>query len=486
MQTLRLVAAAIVGAILGYLIRGAADPGDERAAHDRQADLGVQGDPDPREAARSMRGASPEEPPPEDEAIDEPAGSDLAGSDHAPALAHPTVPDLEDAAPDAEPAPAAHTTGGDAATLAISRGAAPELTLAQGRPPLALALDARALIVPGGAEARARARRPDLPDDDDAGGTDVDALAGAPVASCDRTANAPPPSGLETCLSTTLGEPVWRGTLSAASPSGMLINAPEACDYLLVVSGVFAYSSTGRQDALRRWHDPLVYDFEPLCTGCGVDELEALVAFVIDDKPRRPIAECPLASTYVYHVVPEDGAVHVAINDYSVSFSNPRYDDNTGGLELALYTVASDHELVTRYADPSEAFGVPLGTSLGVQHLGFTPGATPILMLLSFPDLATFAREVSWPTRPDRRYLLDVRGFYTAAPGVEADALFMWPPLTMSSWPITLEGCSHLLVGTDAYAHRSTYDLSGCGPTLVVRTPQERPAGVIAVELFEQ
>ncbi|MCC6623314.1 MAG: hypothetical protein IT385_18795 [Deltaproteobacteria bacterium] len=307
------------------------------------------------------------------------------------------------------------------------------------------------------------------------------------VVTCDRADPDAPLGGFETCLATRLGAPVWSGVLPAHDPEGLHLPAPDACAHLLVVEGVFAYSATGRQDALRRWHEPLASDLEPLCTACGADENEALVAFVIDGVARRPLAECPLSHAYVYDVTPVDGAVHVAINDYTLSYDQPRHEDNEGGLRVSLYAVPDDHELRVRYVARDHVLGTPVGSSLGAQRLGYEPGGTPTAMLLRFPELARFVREVAWPVDPARRYVLELRGFATVARGIEVDAQYRWPPLDPLSRNFAITGCaSTTTIGLDLYAHRYAFELSGCGPLVTVTSLVERLAGVIEVELYER
>jgi len=307
------------------------------------------------------------------------------------------------------------------------------------------------------------------------------------VVTCDRADPDAPLGAFEACLATRLGEPVWSGVLPADDLEGLHIPAPDACAYLLVVEGVFAYSATGRQDALRRWHEPLAHDFEPLCTACGADENEALIAFVIDGVARRPLAECPLSHAYVYDVTPVDGAIHVAINDYSLSYGMPRHDDNEGGLRVTLHAVPVDHELRVRYLAEGHVLGTPVASSLGVQRLGFEPGGTPTAMLLRFPELARFVRQVAWPVDPLRRYVIELRGFATVARGIEADVQYRWPPLDALSRSFAITGCaSTTMVDLDLYAHRYAFEVSGCTPVVTVTSLVERLAGVIQVELYER
>ena len=103
---------------------------------------------------------------------------------------------------------------------------------------------------------------------------------------------------------------------------------PENGEVIIVVSGTFDYSGTGRRDALYRWHIGKNDHISP----CETHKTEGRrYAFVIDGECHLPVEKSRSKQLYVYHhKVGEKGTIKFRINDNLTH-------DNKGELSLRIF-----------------------------------------------------------------------------------------------------------------------------------------------------
>jgi hypothetical protein len=241
----------------------------------------------------------------------------------------------------------------------------------------------------------------------------------------------------ELCFGITIGPRLMEYRVAATTDAPVRLEIPaDGCPHLLLTRGAFRYSSTGVQDALRRWHEP-GEDNDPACVSCELTEDEARVSFTIDGLARRPLLECPFQSTYI-HGVPDDArVVDVAIHDATLSGQDP-YADNSGELLVSVHRLSRSSPIVTR-----DAVGVRLGSPVGEWVGGHWAGIEPLgdeltallvaakLLQVNPFDVITFtAPQVMVSARDTDEFLVEVSGIAGLGAGFELDAEHIWDHTT--------------------------------------------------------
>lgn len=285
-------------------------------------------------------------------------------------------------------------------------------------------------------------------------------LAGAPA-----FARADEPSSTA-CLGITAGEEVWSGHVSART--GKEVRAPLTGPgpWWLVVEGVFSFSSTGRQDALRRWHEPF-NELEPLCVGCGLHPQEASIALTFDGKTQPPARECAWRHAYAYLLESQGGrSVAFRIND-AKWFGDPR-KDNEGGLTLRIFRASPADPLVSR-DQGDRRLGVAVGRPGEEKRLG------------------TGTSAVEWPVPSDAPSFVEISGVIATGPGIEQDYRYRWNHGTHERAEDTLVRmrCQEVQeVAADPSAHRYLLRVAGCGSTLRLDLAIRRVLGAVRVRPY--
>lgn len=283
----------------------------------------------------------------------------------------------------------------------------------------------------------------------------------------------------------------------AATGETELVQLPFGGHYILKISGKFAFSINGYQDAARRWHRPFrpnddfpdVYFSEPYCVSCEVDGAENGFSLLISGNTKRPVQECPFEHVYFHHIfVDQPQTITLKIADTKIG-GDP-YRDNKGQLTYAVYPITADHWIVQRDAG-NLRLGVEVGAVVGQGALKFAD--------ISGQKFGAFFKKLdtAFPL-PDGQtdVLIEVYGIVALSPGYEIDYVSRWNHVkkvrtTLSYAPVSFDCDTVEVVTDDLWAHRVLLKATGCPSTMTAymaipaKEKNPKAAGTFEIKVYE-